>query len=295
MIDVTGRKPVLLASLACLTLSNAATAVKPCVLTICLQKLFGTLSVGFFVLTTQAIISDIAVEAAARSINQEKGIDSSSLVSSAMGVQIALTGCGFLMGIIGAGQLSELGLPIVYGVSAFIGTVAMVLTQFGLSETLPVVSAHGVLTPEQSSSLPKKRRFLLQSPLSCARLLTRHGKDVRILGILLMLMTLPPMFMGDFFQIFAKSEWNLSTKRFSSLLALFGVVGIVANASGEFLVRKIGIKKFTYIAIFSRLKTSFCTAFFGCRGSIIGMIVGFLGAAQSIGIVAALIFEGTKS
>jgi predicted MFS family arabinose efflux permease len=135
---------------------------------------------------------------------------------------------------------------------------------------------------------------MLQSPLSCTRLLTRHGPKVRTLGLLLMLMTLPS-FMGDFFQVFAKQEWQLSTKSFSTFLALYGIVGIAANTASSLLVKAWGIRRFTAVAILSRLFATVATIVFGYRGTVIGLAVGFLGSAQAIGIVAALISEGTKS
>lgn len=279
-LDVAGRKPALLATIFAIATANVLASILPGVWTICISKLVGTIMVGFYILTSQAIISDIALQSATSDAR-------SSLVSSAMSVQMAFTGLGFLLGVLAAGQLAELGLRFVYGVSAVIGMAAVVLVQVGLSETMPRVLNTTV------KSQPRKRK-LFRSPLSCMSLLTRHGKNVRVLGILLMLMTLP-MFMGDFFQIFAKTEWNLTTKGFGGLLATFATIGIVSNTAAGFLVKKIGIKKFTGIAILSRMITSVGTAFFGYRGTMIGLVIGFLGVAQSIGIVAALVSEGAKS
>ena len=87
----------------------------------------------------------------------------------------------------------------------------------------------------------------------------------------------------------------MSTKGFSSYLALFGLVGIFSNGFASVLVKKMGIRKFTSVAIFSRAVTAIGTAFFGYKGSVIGLIIGFLGAAQTIGIVAALVNSGAKS
>jgi hypothetical protein len=171
------------------------------------------------------------------------------------------------------------------------GMVALLLIQFGLTETMPQTLQ---TTATDTGNIKGRPWLVLQSPLSCTRLLTRHGSRVQTLGMLLMLMTLPT-FMGDFFQVFAKQEWQLSTKSFSTFLALFGIVGIAANTAGSILVKAWGIKTFTTVAVMSKLLTMSATLLFGYKGSIVGLILGFLGSAQSIGIVAALIAEGTKS
>ena len=77
-------------------------------------------------------------------------------------------------------------------------------------------------------------------------------------------------------QIFAKTEWGLSTQSFSSYLAIFGLVGIFANGFGSVLVKKMGVKKFTTVAILSRMITAVGTAFFGYKGSVIGLLIGLL-------------------
>jgi len=223
-----------------------------------------------------------------------------------MGAQMALAGVGFLLGMLGAGQLITHGLTAAYGGSALVGTVALLLVQYGLPETLIKIvpqppspmnacsnsNSDNDKTPERQQH-PSKNR-LLQSLVSCTGLLTRHGKDVRVLGVLLMLMTFP-MFMGDIFLVFAKSEWQLTAKQLSSFFALYGGIGILSNAAGSVLVKRIGIRRFTSIAIASKLLTAIGTAFFGYRGSVLGMLLGFLGAAQSIGIVAALVAAGTAT
>lgn len=107
-------------------------------------------------------------------------------------------------------------------------------------------------------------------------------------------MTLP-MYMGDLFQIYAKTEWNLSTSMFSTYLSLFAITGIVSNVVGSVLIKSMGIRTFTQIAILSKMIPSLFTILFGYRGSMIGIIIGFLGNAQSIGIVAALISQSTTT
>ena len=65
------------------------------------------------------------------------GQDTEKMVSSAMGMQMALTGVAFLMGVIGAGQLSEKGgLGVIFGASAGIGALTAFLLSTFMPETL---------------------------------------------------------------------------------------------------------------------------------------------------------------
>jgi MFS family permease len=109
-----------------------------------------------------------------------------------------------------------------------------------------------------------------------------------------MLQTLP-QFMGDVFQIFAKTEWNLTTKDFSLIVGLFGFLNIGANIAAGRLVRKLGIRQYTAIATISAMIGPLGAMFFSFRGLIFGSIVGFVGFAQSLGVIAALVSEGTKT
>lgn len=297
--------------------------------TVCGQKLVTTLATGFFFLTSQTILTDMvartaatspsttttrdenAQSAASASLSSLSGgrskdtKDISSLVSAAMGQQLAVTGLGFLTGILTAGQLSSStvlpvgdgndmsGLARVYTVSASLALVALIGIALALVETMPTTTTTNKTTT--MPPFPSRSSTKHVSPWSwCTRLLTGHNPKVQTLGVLLMLLTLP-VFMGDFFQIFAKQEWQLSTKDFSSFLALFGMVGIFSNTAGSVLVRRWGIKRFTTVAILSRIFTTLATIAFGYRGSMIGLVFGFLGSAQTIGIVAALISEGQQS
>jgi MFS family permease len=298
ILDVTGRKCALWTIVATVVSVQLVTAVSPTVVTIAVQRLVGMVAVGFFFLATQTIITDLVfaqTTSTTATTNAMKSATSSSLVSAAMGQQMAISGLGFLLGILAAGQVSEYSVSVVYAMAASVGAVALLLIQFSLVETLPVTKvAAGGRDGHVPSPKSPSVRWMLQSPLSCTRLLTRHGPKVRTLGLLLMLMSLPS-FMGDFFQVFAKQEWQLSTKSFSTFLALYGIVGIAANTASSLLVKAWGIRRFTAVAILSRLFATVATIVFGFRGTVTGLIVGFLGSAQAIGIVAALISEGTKS
>eukprot|EP00571_Detonula_confervacea_P017644 CAMPEP_0172312284 /NCGR_PEP_ID=MMETSP1058-20130122/17103_1 /TAXON_ID=83371 /ORGANISM="Detonula confervacea, Strain CCMP 353" /LENGTH=505 /DNA_ID=CAMNT_0013025695 /DNA_START=169 /DNA_END=1686 /DNA_ORIENTATION=- len=274
ILDVVGRKPALLLTLSAIAMANGAVAINPSVLAICTAKFVGMLSVGLFFIASQAIIGDIAAE------NPE-------LMSSTLGVQYALIGAAFFVGAIAAGKLSEFGLGATYGTSSVVAIVTAGLVSLGMRETLSPANR----VPFQGKNM---RRLLLQSPFSCTRIIFRYSKEVRVLAIILMLQSFP-QFMGDVFQILAKTEWNLETKDFSSFVAMFGMINIVANIVGSQLVKKLGIKQFTTLAILSSMLSPMGAAFFSFRGLIAGSIAGFLGASQMLGVNAALIAEGAKS
>jgi hypothetical protein len=101
--------------------------------------------------------------------------------------------------------------------------------------------------------------------------------------------------MGDAFQIYARTEWGLSTKTFSSLVALAGLIGIAGNVAGSVLAPKLGIKKYTAIATLSSMLGPLGAAFFGFKGMMTGSLVGFLSAGQALGITTTLVSEGAKS
>lgn len=245
------------------------------IVAICLAKFCGLLGMSWFFISNQAIISDIA------------GSDPERL-SATMGVQMALVGAGFFVGALVAGRLAELGgLSLSYATSAIVGAIAVLLVTLGMPETL---------SPSKRVPFhaPAARKMIRQSPLSCTRLLFKHGRQVQTLAILLVFQTIP-MFMGDLLQVFAKQEWNLSTKEYSSFIALWSITGICANTIGSFLVRTLGIKRFMGIATLSSMCAPIGATFFGFRGTVFGSIMGFLGAAQSMGINAALVSLARES
>ena len=322
-LDRWGRQLVLKTIVLVLTIAHAATAWHPSISTVCADKLLGLVAIGFFTLTVQTILTDLVGIDSAAAVTVSATIHDSgttiigpgavasttpstaktggsgSRLSAAMGLQMAFSGVGFLTGMLCAGQLvsvttlgkSRDGFSVVYGTSALVGAVAVLLIQIGLPETsTPTTMNHSAV----QRSMPVKRTQWWKSIASCTGLLTRHGGNVRILAVLLMLMTFP-MFMGDMFLVYAKSEWDLTPKQLSSFFALFGGMNILSNAMGSVLVRRIGIRQFTALAVTSKLVTTVGMAFFGYRGSVVGMLLGFLGAAQALGIVAALVAAGTAT
>ena len=276
VIDSIGRKPVIVFGLLALCVVNMVAALNSSsIVSICVAKSVAILCTSSYFIANQAITSDIAASDPGR-------------LSSAMGVQMALVGAGFFVGALVAGRLADFGgLSLSYGASAIIGALAFILVSVGMSETLPP-------SKRVPFHAPAARKMIQQSPLSCTRLLFRHGKDVQTLAILLLFQTLP-MFMGDVLQVFAKTEWNLSTKEYSSFIALWSITGIVANTVGSFLVKTFGIKRFMGIATMSSMCAPIGASFFGFRGTVVGSILGFLGAAQAMGINAALMSQGKDS
>mmetsp|Transcript_11596 Transcript_11596/g.13288 ORF Transcript_11596/g.13288 Transcript_11596/m.13288 type:complete len:563 (-) Transcript_11596:161-1849(-) len=277
LLDSVGRKPALLVTLSSIAIVHGAVSIHSSVLTICMAKFVSMVSVGLFFIASQVIISDISVS------EPEK-------LSSILGVQLALIGGAFFVGAIGAGQLSNFGLSVIYGTSTMIAVVTAVLVYFGLQESLQPSKR----IPFQDNRIVLQKK-LLQSPWSsCTRILFRHSKEVRILAILIMVQSFPA-FMGDTFQILVKTEWGLTTKDFSSFIAIFGIINIAANVVGSQLVVKLGIKYFTALATLSCLVAPISAMLFSFRGLLIGTIVGFLGSSQMLGVTAALYAEGAKS
>ncbi len=276
VIDSVGRKPVMMSALVLLCLVNTIAATNSTsTVAICLAKFVGLLGMSWFFISNQAIISDIAASDPER-------------LSATMGVQMSLVGAGFFVGSLAAGRLAEYGgLSLSYGTSAIVGAIAVLLVTLGMPETLPPAKR----VPFHA---PAARKMILQSPLSCMRLLFQHGRQVQTLAILLIFQTVP-MFMGDLLQVFARQEWDLSTKEYSSFIALWSITGICANTIGSFLVRTLGIKRFMGIATLSSMCAPIGATFFGFRGTVVGSIMGFLGAAQSMGINAALVSQARES
>jgi MFS family permease len=313
LLDRLGRRVVLSTIVSVVAVLHTLTALfQPMSLvTIALQKCIVPIAFGFFIITTQTIITDcVILSSTASTITTTSSIqplphnhnnqnnNSGIMLSSVMGQQMAVTGLGFLCGIVTAGMVSAHLNHYhvwIYRMAAAWTTLTYLLIRFRLVEThgrpSSVTRTKNVTRWESIQALVPTA---FQSLLSGTNLLTKYGIKIRILSILLLIMTLP-MFMGDLFQIYAKTEWNLSTSMFSTYLSLFAITGIVSNVVGSVLIKSMGIRTFTQLAILSKMIPSLFTILFGYRGSMIGIIVGFLGNAQSIGIVAALISQSTMT
>lgn len=272
-LDSTGRKPALLICAIFIAMCNAFVSLNPSLVSLCSAKFVGSIFSGFFALGVQAMITDMMAS-------------NPSQLSSVIGLQMAVATFGFLTGMFGAGLLSEFNLSTLYRISSLIGVFNVLLVTFKMRESLPQIKR----IPFQAE---KTKKLLLHSPISSITLLVNHGNKVRVLSIVLMLLTMPQN-MGEFFQIFAKTEFSLSTKQFSNVMVMFGVIGLIGNIIGSELVKTVGLKNFTGFAIICSLLSPIGTLLFGCRGLIIGGAIGFLSAAQTMGIIASLISEGIK-
>lgn len=180
LIDSIGRKPVMTTALMLLCLVNAvAAANSSSIVAICLAKFVGLLGMSWFFISNQAVIGDIASS------------DPSGL-SSIMGVQMATVGLGFFFGALVAGRLAEVGgLSLSYGASAAVGALTAALVATQMPETL---------SPSKRVPFhaPAARKMIRQAPLSCTRLLLKHGRQVQTLAILLLFQTLPMVSSGGF-------------------------------------------------------------------------------------------------
>eukprot|EP00542_Grammatophora_oceanica_P019244 CAMPEP_0194028464 /NCGR_PEP_ID=MMETSP0009_2-20130614/2414_1 /TAXON_ID=210454 /ORGANISM="Grammatophora oceanica, Strain CCMP 410" /LENGTH=453 /DNA_ID=CAMNT_0038667859 /DNA_START=111 /DNA_END=1472 /DNA_ORIENTATION=+ len=275
IMDSTGRKPVLVCAALPLLGANILASFAPSAISLGLSKLSGMISVALIVLTSQTILSDTRTGAS---------------LSAAFGMNAFLTSLGFLLGALSASQLS-LSLRHAYAVSSFTIAGAIVAASF-MKETLlrSTTKREGDLSA--SSSREKQQQSVLSRLLSATRILRR--KNLRIFVTLLMISTLP-QHMGDVFQIYSKSEWNIDAKEYASFISMFGVVGITGNLVGSALVKRIGIPRLTMLAFLSSIATPLGATLFQFKGTMIGAVVGFLGSAQGLGVNAAFISEGQRS
>ena len=106
-------------------------------------------------------------------------------LAAASGVLFALVNGGFAVGIALGGLLPK-GLRWSYGAAALSAALATLASFAALGESLP-----------RESRVPFKITSF--NPLACARLF-RSGREMRLLASLIAL-TLPPLFMGQFFQV----------------------------------------------------------------------------------------------
>lgn len=210
---------------------------------------------------------------------------------------------------------------IPYGIASIVGCISIALTHWGIQiptnhdyKTTTLISTKTSTTiptddgaimknkGHHSSSIQQQKKnnnnniisILQKSLLSCTALLTKYGIKVRILSIILLLQMIPT-FSGDYFQIYVKEHWKLDTKEYSTFIALYAVTGICSDIVSSLLIPYIGIKYYTIISTLSGLLIHYGSVLYGYNGAIYGLIFGFLGSSQTIGIMTSLIQEGTKS
>ena len=111
---------------------------------------------------------------------------------------------------------------------------------------------------------------------------------MRTLALLLLLQS-APIYMGDVFQVFAKEEWGLKANDFGTIIALFGVLGIISNTSLSLIVKHMGIRNFSLFAIVSSLFFPMTAIFTNNYRYVLiaGSIVLYSGA-QKVGTTTAI-------
>lgn len=288
-MDQIGRKPVMMMSVGVVLLVNLSVVVNPSLFRICASKFLGVLFREFFIISAQAMLSDLVLT------STNKGSDDiTASLGAAMGRQVIFVSSAFFIGCIIAGKLSAYRIEVAYIASLGLGLLTMLAIIFLMKETMPENASFISADPLKSNNYKLILSNILKAPLSCLRLLFNYGLNVRILSILLLMQSFPQN-AGDFFQILCETVWNISTKDFTFFIALFGVLSIVANTLGSILIQKMGLRSFTTLAILSSACSPIGAILFGFQGVLGGSIVGILGAAQSLGVGALLVSEGVKN
>ena len=237
---------------------------------------------GFLVIITNAIIADMFASTSAKG----KSSHFKDQMGSVFGRQAAVVSTGFLLGSLIGGRLTDAGERLAYGCSLVFSLLAMINGALRLTESIEL-SRDADIHPHSWDHETLKQK-VLEAPLSSIQLFFHYGRKMRTLAILLMLQS-APMFMGDVFQLFAKDYWSLSPSAFGSLIALFGVLGIVSNLSLPLLINKLGLRNFSLLAIASSFLfplTAIISSNY--RPVLIAGCVGLYSGCQKIGTSTAM-------
>lgn len=290
LLDVVGRAPPMVAAAAFVSLVQGTAAVlcgrdaaSSPAWVVSTARLLGSLSTFVLAVSSQTMIADAIAVA---------GEGGKADVGALLGVRTALMSLGFLCGSVGAGQLTKYGVRVTYAASSLVAAGAALLARSCLAETLPPNKRRSTTRTESMGRVLLSS--LRRSPLSFARFLFAHSRRVTVLGVLLVLQSLP-MSMGDTFQVFARTEWGLSTADFALFLAGFGVVSITGNVLGGALVGQLGARRFVSIAVASSALSPALTVLTrDVRGLALGAALGCLGPALGTGLTAAVVEEGDR-
>lgn len=277
ILDSLGRKPLTVGAATCMALAQGWVSFYPDnVLVLCVVKLITTLGLSLAALSIQACLGDVAT-----------ACRSPGLLGTAIGLQMAVMSAGFFGGTLLAGRLTAYGWKVstLYQVSAVGMALASGFWYTFMPETLPAAPRIPVASPSKRQFSPWK------APLSWTRILFKHGPKMRILAVVLVLQSFP-RYMGDFFQIYATNEWNLTMTDFSSFVALLCILGIASNLCASVLIRQWGTKVFTLLATLSSMFAPLGASVMGFQGMVAGSSLGFLGGAQGLGLTASIVAEG---
>lgn len=251
--DSVGRKPVLTAVLLVVLTASLAVTAAPCIATVAAAKFVGSLVVGLFFLSSSAILGD-AYRGAPKSL------------AAASGLLFALVNGGFGIGVQLSARLPA-GLRFAYGASALSAASALVLARLCVRESLPT---------ERRPPFKMKTSNLF----GCVRLL-RHGRQLKLL-VLLIALTLQPLFMGDVLQLYAIDQWGINYRELGNFFSMIAVTGVLANSLGGACIKRIGITGFSLVATASNL-----LFWLGCMHSrnaaLACAAIGLLGPARALG------------
>ena len=272
ILDAKGRKSAMMTVQVSVAVAHAVAAFRPTVWSICTAKAVALLCSAQLRVITQTIISDLTSSESDRT-------------GAFMGAQAAMTSLGFLVGAIISGELAGQSLLISYGISAFLAAMGALIIYIRLPETLD---------DTEKSPLNFRTAVLriLGAPFAGAKLLTSQGNMIRLLSFLLLLQS-APTYMGSVSQIYSSKEWDLPPIQLSNLIALVGTLGIVANTASRYLIPSMGLKWFTTVATLS----SVCFPFgmlFSYNGAVAGACMGWLSAAQNLGVMAEMTAQASK-
>ena len=283
-IDRVGRKMPSIILYCLVVMCNALVVLIPSIWSICISKVVNGVVGGFLVIITNAIIADMFANP-----SRDNRLSGKDQMGTIFGRQAAAVSLGFLSGSLIGGRLTEGGERLAYGCSLLFSVLGLFNGAFRLQESVDL-SRDMSTSAEHPQSWDKEtlKKKLLEAPLSSVQLLYHYGLKMRTLALLLILQS-APMFMGDVFQLFAKEYWNLTPSAFGSLVALFGVLGIVSNLSLPLLLHRLRLRNFSLLAIASSFLfpvTTLVTT--GYKPVLIAGCIGLYSGCQKIGTSTAM-------
>ncbi|KAL3783752.1 hypothetical protein HJC23_004871 [Cyclotella cryptica] len=287
-IDSWGRKVPTIALYSLIVLGNACVVLHPCVWSISFSKVVNGAVGGFLVVVANAVIADFF----AVTTKKEKSLHGQDQMGTAMGRQAAAVSLGFLLGSLIGVRLMEIGERLAYGCSLVFSILAVLNGAFQMMDSAELSRKNnddaGVISHSHSWDHETLRQKVLEAPLSSVQLLFYYGSKMRTLALLLMLQS-APMYMGDVFQLFAKEYWGLTPKAFGSIIALFGVLGIVSNLSLPLLLNNLGLRNVSLLSIASSLFFPLTTILTTNYKAVIAAgCAGLYSSTQKIGTSAAM-------
>lgn len=265
LADSMGRKSVLIGALALALLVNLLVVMAPSVATIAISKFFSSFLIGAFFLAIDTILAD------------NYRIEPKKLAAMS-GIFYALVNLGYGLGIALCGLLPpSLSLRYACSCSAYILGFAPVV--FAVRESLP----------QGDRKAFKVHAF---NPFAFTKLLTA-GKKMRWLAVLALLL-FAPLHMGDTLQVFMLNQWKMNTMQIAQVFTGITVSSIIANTIGGSLVKFLGLRKFSAVAICSTLLFWVGLACGNVKLAISCMVIGLLAHARRLGVTTMMMLEGGK-